>query len=698
MKILTKFLATFVVLLGLASILAYVLLQTPFGAEQVSRWVSTHTPYQLSLRSIQHNLLSPRQIHLKEVRLAHRGTAIVDARQITLTLNLQTLLHPLHWQKIQLQEGELRLPALLQPASSPFLYAQLLQLDNMAISSRIAGMPLTAHPVNGGITPFSPDQQRFLGKNTRFELASPQLEIGELSLNNLFLQGHWQQGKLSIDDFGADILQGQITAKAERSTQGAWKINALRLTHLRLQDNRLPALLSHYWRILPKMTLQRADLIGIRVEGNDWSVNDLDLSLHNLHIGQGMWSSHEGQLNINAADLVQGDLHLREPALHLSFTPEGINIDDFSTRFENGLISGYGNWRSADHRLQWDQLNITGVEYPMPIKWVQGFTRPLPTALSQIDIVKLELNNNLLVDTNPLHPFQFTALNANGSNLQLVQQQRWGLWYGNLRVSAREATVNKVDMRNVAIDLHADNGAVTLRDFSAFTGKGLLEGSGTLLQRDNWPASLQLSGQQIALDSLQRWGWQTLPLRGVGDLTLHLRANLRTANAVRQSLNGELQLTADQALLRNISAPRLWESAALSSLPNQWLTHAALEGQQTVLKNLQLHLQAQNGQIQVQNTAFSGDQLQGKIRGSYSLIQPPVSLMAAPDPLQLQLDNRVNCQRLTRIWAAPLIKTVPSALPANTVSISDTTPNSLSVHSSSSVNGVPECVPAGNTM
>ncbi|MGL5758083.1 AsmA family protein, partial [Plesiomonas sp.] len=673
MKILTKFLVTLLILFLLAIILAYALLQTPLGAERVSRWISTHTPYQLSLTGIQHSPLSPNQIRLTEVRLAQQGTALLDARQVTLTLNLRTLLHPLQWQKILLQEGELRLPALLKPASGPFLYAQQLQLDNMAISSRVADIPLTAHPVNGGITPFNPDQQSFLGDNARFELSSPQFDLGELTLNNLFLQGRWQQGKLSIDDFGADTLQGQITAAAERSTQGTWKINALRLTRLRLQDNRLPGLLSRYWQILPPLTLQRADIVGARVEGNDWSVNDLDLSLNNLQIGQGTWSSHDGQLSMNALDLVRGDLHLREPALRLSFTPDGITIDDFSTRFENGLINGHGSWRAADQTLQWDQLGISGIEYSIPATWAQWLTHPLPAVFSQINILKLELNNNLLVDTNPLRPFQFTALNANGNNLQLVQQQRWGLWRGSLRASARESTVNKVDMRNIAVDLQADNGAITLRDFSAFTGKGLLEGSGTLLQRDNWPASLQLSGQQIALDSLQQWGWKTLPLRGIGNLSLNLQADLLTADSLRQSLSGELQLTADQALLRGVNAPGLWSQAQHSPIPNQWIEQATLEGQQTLLRNLKLHLQAEKGRIQIQNAAFSGEQLQGWISGSYPLTAPSFNPTVEPYRLQLQLDNRVNCQRLTRVWSTPLTRTASSAATKNTVNISDTT-------------------------
>ncbi|MGL5344179.1 MAG: AsmA family protein [Plesiomonas sp.] len=696
MKILTKFLATLLILFLLVIILAYALLQTPLGAERVSRWISAYTPYQLSLTGIQHSPLSPRQIRLTEVRLAQQGTPLLDARQVTLTLNLRTLLHPLHWQKILLQEGELRLPALLKPASGPFLYAQQLQLDNMAISSRVADIPLTAHPVNGGITPFNPDQQSFLGENARFELSSPQFDLGELTLNNLFLQGHWQQGKLSIDDFGADTLQGQITAAAERSTQGAWTINALRLTRLRLQDNRLPALLSRYWQILPPLTLQRADIVGARVEGNDWSVNDLDLSLNNLQIGQGTWSSHDGQLSMNALDLVRGDLHLREPALRLSFTADGITIDDFSTRFENGLINGYGSWRAADQTLQWDQLGISGIEYSIPATWAQWLTHPLPAVFSQINVLKLELNNNLLVDINPLRPFQFTALNANGSNLQLAQQQHWGLWRGSLRASARAATVNKVDMRNVAVDLQADNGAVTLRDFSAFTGKGLLEGSGTLLQRDKWPASLQLSGQQIALDSLQQWGWQTLPLRGIGNLNLNLQANLLTADNVRQSLSGELQLTTEQALLRGINALSLWSQAQRSPIPDQWIAQSTLEGQQTLLKNLQLHLRAEKGQIWVQNAAFSGDQLQGKISGSYSLAPLPLSPTAEPNRLQLQFDNRINCQRLTRIWHSPLASIATSA--QNAVNGSDTTADNEYYQSSSSVSGVPECVPAGSTI
>lgn len=687
MKLLSKFLCTLLILLALALVLAYALLQTPTGAGWLSDLLSRRSGYQITIAGVQHSPLNPAEIRLREVRLSRGSEPLLDAGTVTLRMGWYTLTHPRHWQQIRLQDGELRLPAVLQPQTQPPLQARQLLLQNMALSTPLDGRLLVAHPVSGGITPFIPGPVGWLGDDSRFELSAQSLTYGELELQRMLLRGRWQQGRLLLQDFGADMLQGQISGRGERSRDGHWSLRDLRLTRLRLQDNRLPQVLSRLWQRLPAITLHNLDLVDARFEGNDWSVNDLDLSAEDLQLGQGRLQSSDGLLSLNALDLVYRDVHLRDPVLKLTFTPDGITLDDVSTRFENGLLRTYGRWNATQHSLQLDEVGISGIEYTLPDSWLHWLAQPLPSWLQQLNVLRLDVNNNLLVDIRPRFPFQFTALGASGSNLQLIRDQHWGLWQGSLRLNARDATVNKVDLRHLLLDLQAQDGQLTLHELSAFGGQGLWEGSGSLQQQGAWPFTLSLTGQQVALDSLQRWGWSALPLRGFGNIHLELASSARAPEQGLRPLSGQLTVSAEQAMLQNTAAGGLFAEAKAGDNPRRWLDLSQQEGQMTLLRNLQLRLRAAGGMVNIEQASAAG-QLPFTLTGRYARTVSTPDAVQRPQ-LQLTLSNPGLCERLTRYWQ--------SSTPANAVA--DDSVAAPPLQSSVDVTPLPACgpQPAGNT-
>lgn len=709
MKLLSKFLCTLLILLALATVLAYALLQTPTGAGWLSEQLSRRSGYQITFTGIQHSPFNPAEIRLREVRLSRAGEPLLDAGAVTLRLSWYTLTHPRQWQQIRLQDGELRLPAVLQPQNYPPLQARQLLLQNMALTTPLDGRLLVAHPVSGGITPFIPGPGGWLGDDSRFEFSAQSLTYGELELQRMLLRGRWQQGKLLLQDFGADMLQGQVSGRGERSRDGQWSLRDLRLTRLRLQDNRLPRVLRHLWQRLPVLTIHNVDLVDARLEGNDWSANDLDLSAENLQLGQGQLHSRDGLLSLNALDLVYRDVHLRDPVLKLTFTPDGITVDDASTRFENGLLRTYGRWNAAQRSLQLDEVGISGMEYTLPERWLHWLGQPLPAWLQQLNVLRLDLNNNLLVDIRPRFPFQFTALGASGSNLQLIRNQQWGLWQGSLRLNARDATLNKVDLRHLLLDLQAQDGTVTLHELSAFGGQGLWEGSGTLQasasspaspsapQSGAWPFTLTLTGQQVGLDSLQRWGWSALPLRGFGNINLSLHSTLFAPAQGLRSLTGQLNVSAEQAMLQNTAAAGLFAEAKAGDNPRRWLDLSQQEGQMTLLRNLQLRLRAAGGMVNIEQASAAG-QLPFTLSGHYArAVSTPDA--ATRTQLQLTLTNPSLCEILTRRWQSDP-QTAPQASDNASAGSHQAPPSrQRQLHSSVDVTPLPVCgpQPAGST-
>lgn len=544
MKFIGKLLLTLLLVVVLAVVLLYVVGQTRWAASQLSKWVSDRSNYHLTLSKISHSWEQPAQISLQGVTLArgNQPQALV-AQQIDLGLSLRQITQPRYFHSVTLRDGTLN----VQPQTLALpIQADILQLSNMALQSNDADWRLNAQKVNAGITPWHPKAEHILGDNNQFQLSAGSLSLNGLPASRVLVQGEVKQGKLLLNDFGADLAQGALTGKASRDADGSWSVERLRLSHVRLQT---PLTLAQFWQhvtTLPPVSVKRFDLIDARLEGQGWAFNDLDLSLQNTRIHNGDWQSQDGTLNVNASDIITGRLHLIDPIMTMRLSPAGVAIQQFTSRWEGGLLRASGSWLRATKRLQLDEVTAVALEYTLPQNWREQWLAPLPDWLAQVFVTKLAANRNLLIDINPSFPFQLTALDGYGSNLLLASDHHWGLWSGSLNLNASAATFNKVDVRRPSLALTADQQQIAVTEMSAFMPDGLLDAKATVSQLPGKPFSLSLSGRSVPLNTLQQWGWQPVPLEGDGNLQLQLRGLLNSDGPFKDSVQGNLQATAKE--------------------------------------------------------------------------------------------------------------------------------------------------------
>ncbi|HFR4115471.1 TPA: AsmA family protein [Yersinia enterocolitica] len=547
MKFLGKVLLTLLLLLVLSIVLCYVLLQTSWAAGWLSRWVSDNSEYRLSLGKIDHSWSQPGQVSFTDVTLGRaKQPAFLIAQQAVLGLSWRQLTEPRHFLSLNLQNGSLT----LNNSTSPLpLQADTLRLTNMALNTTIEPQnkadqwKVTGQQVTGGLIPWQPLPGNSLGENAQFQFSAGSLTINGITAEKLYLQGSIQKNALTLSNFGADIAQGELTGNASQSADGSWLVDRLRLSNIRLQT---PASLEDVWNTflqLPPITLKRFDLIDARVEGKNWAFNDLDLTLKNITFKQGDWQSDEGELSLNAGDIIKGNIHLIDPIATFTLSPAGVAINQFSTRWQDGLLRTQGNWLRDSHRLQLDELTLVALVYTLPTDWKQQWQQTLPNWLSEVYISKLNANRNLLIDISPDFPFQITSLDAAGTNLLLAKNHQWGMWSGSLMLNAGNATFNKNDVRRPSLALSANEQQITVSDLSAFTKEGLLEATATIDQTPGRALSLALTGRSVDLNILQNWGWSALPLQGLGNLKLRISGNLTADKPLKPTINGSLQAT-----------------------------------------------------------------------------------------------------------------------------------------------------------
>ncbi|MBZ4261555.1 AsmA family protein, partial [Mycobacterium tuberculosis] len=87
-----------------------------------------------------------------------------------------------------------------------------------------------------------------------------------------------------------------------------------------------PASLAEFFAPLttvPSLQIGRLDITDARLQGPDWAVTDLDLSLRNLTLSHGGWQSEDGTLTMNASEINYDTLHFFDPNLNAELSPQG---------------------------------------------------------------------------------------------------------------------------------------------------------------------------------------------------------------------------------------------------------------------------------------------------------------------------------------------------------------------------------------
>lgn len=541
MKFLGRLLLTIILLLVLVLVIFYVFLQTRWAAGSISRWVTENSEYRLSISKIDHDWSSPSRLTLSGVKFAEKNQPdVLDAAEVDLDLDWAQITEPRTFDRVVLVNGTLNLSP--QSLNLP-LKANTLQLSNIALSGGLEQWKVEGKNVNAGISPWQPTPGAVLGNNAQFQLSADTLALDDIPAQNVLIRGQIDNKQLTLSNFGADVSRGELTGKASRSADGSWTLDNLRLSNVRLQSAQP---ISTFWQEfikLPKVDIKRFDLIDARLQGQNWSISDLDMTVTDVTLQKGDWQSSDGQLSMNATDLINGNLHFTDPNLNLDFSPQGIAIRQFGTRWEGGLLRTSGNWIRASHNLELDQLSVASLEYTLPENWRQLWLDQLPDWLSDVSVAKFTANRNLIIDISPDAPFQITGLDGFGTNLKLARNHQWGMWSGKLNLNASDATFIRNDVRRPSLALEANEDAVNIAELSAFTKEGLLEATAKVSQQPQRDFSVTLTGRAVPANELQNWGWPEIGVQGNVNMQLNLKGQMPANVDFKPTLSGTLHAT-----------------------------------------------------------------------------------------------------------------------------------------------------------
>ncbi|KAA0468457.1 AsmA family protein [Klebsiella aerogenes] len=541
MKFLGKLVLWLLIALLVVIVAAYFALQTRWGARQASSWLSESTGWKIAFDKMAHDLSSPLHLQLQNVTFGRDGKPpTLVAKTVDIGFSTRQFSDPLHADEIVLSDGTLNLsPA---SASMPFA-ADRLQLRDMAFNSPDSEWNLSAQRVTGGVMPWQPEAGDVLGRKAQIQMSAGSMNINGIEASNVLIQGAMDNGEVTLNTLGADIARGTLTGNAKRRADGSWLVDNLRLNEIRLQSAKpLNEFLAPLTSV-PSLQIGRLDVTDARLQGPGWAVTDLDLNLRNLTLSHNGWQSDDGTLSMNASEFIYGSLNFLDPIVNAEFSPQGIALRQFSSRWEGGMVRTSGNWLRAGNALVLDDAVFAGLEYTLPSNWKQLWMEPMPGWLQSLTLKKFSASRNLIIDIDPAFPWQITALDGYGGELQLVKDGQWGVWNGSATLNAAAATFNRIDVRRPSLKLNANASTVNISELSAFTERGILQATAAVSQLPQRQVNLSLNGRGVPLNILQAWGWPALPISGDGNFQLTANGSVQANAPLKPSVNGQLSAT-----------------------------------------------------------------------------------------------------------------------------------------------------------
>ena len=538
MKFLGKLILWLLIALLVVIVAAYFALQTRWGARQASSWLSESTGWKIAFDKMAHDFSSPLHLQLQNVTFGRDGKPpTLVARTVDIGFSTRQFSDPLHADEIVLSDGTLNLsPA---SASMPFA-ADRLQLRDMAVNSPDSEWNLSAQRVTGGVMPWQPEAGDVLGRKAQIQMSAGSMNINGVEASNVLIQGAIDNGEVTLNTLGADIARGTLTGNAKRRADGSWLVDNLRLNEIRLQSTKpLNEFLAPLTSV-PSLQIGRLDVTDARLQGPGWAVTDLDLNLRNLTLSHNGWQSDDGTLSMNASEFIYGSLNFLDPIVNAEFSPQGIALRQFSSRWEGGMVRTSGNWLRAGNALVLDDAVFAGLEYTLPSNWKQLWMEPMPSWLQSLTLKKFSVSRNLIIDIDPAFPWQITALDGYGDELQLVKDGQWGVWNGSANLNAAAATFNRIDVRRPSLKLSANASTVNISELSAFTERGILQATAAVSQLPQRQVNLSLNGRGVPLNILQAWGWPALPISGDGNFQLTANGSMQANAPLKPSVNGQL--------------------------------------------------------------------------------------------------------------------------------------------------------------
>jgi hypothetical protein len=473
-------------------VVSYFALQTSYGAKILSQQLSKLGPYSISIGKINHSLANFYELSVDDVLIINDKQEVTKIGKLVIGFDKKNLWQLHHFNYIKVIDGEFNSAEI----TSFDFSANMLKFYNSAINFSLndGQDTLSLARVYGRIKPFD-----LAGKNPyQFDLTLHQALFNQISINKILVQGYYRDGVTSVTNLGGNVDNGFFVSKLKVLADGRLDIEQLILNNMHFQTND-DSCLSKYVSKLPKFALQ------------ELSILDSDIQLPNLMIAKGnakitnlsydnQWNLNKTSFVFNANSVAWFDQLYSSVLLQLSFKDNEVNIQKAVAGWDNGTVHLAGSWKNS--ALHLNKLLLAGVNYELSDDSKQPL---LPSIFNRVDVEQLTILQSMLTSIKSDYPFNIVNFDASGTNISLVENNKFGLYSGSLFLKAEDASVNQVGVRYPNLSVNVDAQHRTLLNFNALVDGGVIESTATIDPLQSEFESLHIVSQGVTSKLLNRW-------------------------------------------------------------------------------------------------------------------------------------------------------------------------------------------------
>jgi len=420
------------------------------------------------------------------------------------------------------------------------------------------------------------------------------------AFNNVLIDMNYKAKNSTLYGASFKWRGGEFSTQAEQYEQG-WSLVNMTIDKLRLNIKQWHEIDTTNWSFLFNKIyhINSLDILDSSVETDNINITNGNISMENISISNGIWQQKEGYVSFNAESInYQNQLWL-DPAFKSNFNNNLISIDVLSFEFKQGLVKAVG--QLTPHSVHLDNLSIDGIKwiYETPSN-MTSITRYL-TALNDLTLDNVEIKNTQFIQMANQPNWQFSDLSANGQHLVLMKKNNVGLWNGQIRISANNASYKNLISSQPLITMQSNDGIWHLDEALIPLEKGLIDATATYtLSTPSQPWRLEAFVDGIPLSLFSQW--------------LSFPMNIEAIAEFQLGLSG---LGGDELMLRHSLTGQLVGSLRDSMIQQD------IESNQTNLKSFESSefvISMDRGRIHLAPVTIKGKSLNGQLQGNVDLL------------------------------------------------------------------------------
>lgn len=642
------------IIVGLVSLLmvalaaSYAALHTKYAPQVVNAALKYGFNQPVKIRSINYSYQQPKHIQLASILIQRKNKAPILLDQMDIWLG-ESL-----WKDNRLQLDSILIDGLKMKNGWPKLFtSNYIQLNQLSIANiDLSTQGWVGRDVNIQIKSPRVSPSVMLPFYGQIQLSAEQLYWQGEALDNVFIDGDITEDNATFYDIHFKWRQGSFSAQATKPrNQKEWVLPRVTVSGLRLQQADLDNINRTTIDLINSipMNIEQLDISNSSFETSVLTANNVMVNATNLNLPLKPWQQQNATVFATADNMSLLGQAIHAPAFDINFQPNFMNIQDASLEMLQGNMHLQGEATPTSLRL--NQLNLNSLKW-FPTDQSKQILQGYFEQLQDIQAKMVTINNVQFINlTTP--PKQASGLSIDGDNLHIKQNGKWGLWNGQLSISASSASYDSVNSRNILMNMHSKEGHFWLDKLFAPLDDGLVKGTADIaFNQTSQPWKLDLEASGIPLRFFTRWFKFPFHLDGITDFTVKGEGLYGDQLIFNHSVTGSLNASVTRAFSHD-DFQTLWLHHQGINIPP--LVHPdTVNAQSTEKVALEktnkpkaahpvtisdIHLTADRGRLSLKPFDIEANDFSAHFGGEYDFLYP--------DKGNLQYRLEGKCQALT---------------------------------------------------